>query len=746
VGFSCPPLLVGEGLGVGYTRGSEYIKTLREKFNLAFDKEHSKTLRIIILIAMLIPLWVIARMTNMWLSVFLAGMGIAIGHWYSYRYLEKKHIVIRIGLFVAIHIAFGAMLVGLVIGASFPQVQFAIFSQAITSFDLRYRRSLFNTLLHSLANLYVAASLSRTYEFGLYLIAFAVLVLIAYFIAEREDGFKSAKLIPKRVQSQLRNQNHLAENNKKWNIGMFIAGFGIITFMAIFVIFLFTPRFVGRPIIPAFSFNMPLRGGTKSEIINPGVPLIQINGWSDDTSDYYYGFSTDLDLRYRGGLSDDIVMYVRSPNRSYWRSHSYDTYTGERWIQGNETVFNLRRGGGFHFQLPRPIGSPVKTAYQHPSTWGDRLTQTFMIVRDQPNLIFTAYRPHEVFIASERLSIHVSGSLRLPQALRAGTTYSVVSYRPEFDPAVLRQNSMNYPNIVIERYLPLPDNISVRVKNLAKTLTKPHDTNYDKIIALNNHLRTEYLYNPFPPPHPVGAEVVDNFLFVDKEGVCEQYVTALVVMARTLGIPARLVTGYGTGDYNRLTGYYQVRMNDAHAWAEMYFPEMGWVPFDPTPGWIPEPYPTPIQRWFFSDFGDQLPQFELYISPIVSGMMGLSAIGSIVVTAFIIVGIIAVLIFLIRQLSWSKKQDSYCYSSVGNETSRKIIWKLYRRAMRFLVRKKYRPRLESETLTEYANTLEDMPALKKLTKAAEIAIYRPMPPDNATVDSAQEALSFLKKK
>ena len=110
------------------------------------------------------------------------------------------------------------------------------------------------------------------------------------------------------------------------------------TLCAIFCAFLFTPRFAGRPLVPPFTINVPLRGGVKSQIINPGVPLVQINGWSDGSSDYFYGFDTNLDLRYRGGLSDEMVMYVRSPSRSYWRSHSYDFYTGDSWGQSDPTL------------------------------------------------------------------------------------------------------------------------------------------------------------------------------------------------------------------------------------------------------------------------------------------------------------------------------------------------------------------------------------------------------------------------
>jgi hypothetical protein len=91
---------------------------------------------------------------------------------------------------------------------------------------------------------------------------------------------------------------------------------------------------------------------------------------------------------------------------------------------------------------------------------------------------------------------------------------------------------------------------------------------------------TKYTLNI--PPLPRGRDAVDQFLFVDRRGFCEQIGTSLVVMLRSLGIPARLAVGYATGERNPFTGLYEVRAKDAHAWAEVYFPGVGWQAFDPT--------------------------------------------------------------------------------------------------------------------------------------------------------------------
>jgi transglutaminase-like putative cysteine protease len=106
---------------------------------------------------------------------------------------------------------------------------------------------------------------------------------------------------------------------------------------------------------------------------------------------------------------------------------------------------------------------------------------------------------------------------------------------------------------------------------------------YDRALALENHLREAYRYTLDLTPAPRGTDAIEDFLFTKKEGHCELFASAFVLMARTQGLPARLVSGFQSGEWNDLGGYYQVRQSDAHAWAEVHFARVGWVEFDPTP-------------------------------------------------------------------------------------------------------------------------------------------------------------------
>ncbi len=134
------------------------------------------------------------------------------------------------------------------------------------------------------------------------------------------------------------------------------ARFGLGTFAAALLVFLVTPHFVGRPLVMPVAINAPIPSAPASEIINPAVPLLQIGGWSDDSSDFYYGFDTRLDLSYRGGLSDEVVMYVRSPAWSHWRSHTYDYYDGRSWSQsGDGELCLIGRAPGQPFNIPSDV-------------------------------------------------------------------------------------------------------------------------------------------------------------------------------------------------------------------------------------------------------------------------------------------------------------------------------------------------------------------------------------------------------
>ena len=146
----------------------------------------------------------------------------------------------------------------------------------------------------------------------------------------------------------------------------------------------------------------------------------------------------------------------------------------------------------------------------------------------------------------------------------------------------LRNASGDYPEEIRDRYLRLPDSVPSRVRQLAKQIVQGIDNPYDKARAIETYLRTYYPYDLKVPTPPEGEDVADYFLFNLMRGYCDYYATAMVVLARANGLPARFVVGYSSGDYDAPNARYVVRERNAHSWPEIYFPEIGWIEFEPT--------------------------------------------------------------------------------------------------------------------------------------------------------------------
>jgi hypothetical protein len=255
--------------------------------------------------------------------------------------------------------------------------------------------------------------------------------------------------------------------------------------------------------------------------------------------------------------------------------------------------------------------------------------------------------------------------------------------------------------------------------------------------VIRDWLLGEILYDFFPPPQAPGTDAVDQFLFIDQRGVCEQYVSAMVIMLRHLGVPSRLVSGFGSGQYNQITGYYEVRANDAHSWVEVYFPEIGWVPFDPTPGWEGDPQTGPVKRWIFSSWTENIDLPSLEIG--AAAEAGAAILGAVAgpLGLFLTLGMVAVLIWALWSLwSYWRSRKSLRPRGMHDHPNRRRIFTQYRRAQK---RHKAK-RAESQTVQEHAAAHSQF---VEISKIVEIAAYRKVPPDDMLVEQAKKWSSRL---
>lgn len=308
---------------------------------------------------------------------------------------------------------------------------------------------------------------------------------------------------------------------------------------------------------------------------DPGAPA-RSGTPSGRASFGYFGFSDRLDTSVRGRPDDTLVMRVRASSPDFWRGQTFDVWDGRVWRVSNDRPSLVR--GDTMIGIPRvPADGPTQSALDV-----DELVQTYYVKEAGPNTIFGAMQPSKVYFPERTIFQNDDGTLRAGVRLDPGTVYTVVSQRPLVTAAALRQLRPEVvPPELRTRYATTPVT-TARVRELAHRITAGAPTTYDKVLALERWLATHTEYSLDIPALPRGKDAVDQYLFVDRKGFCEQIGTSLVVMLRELGVPARLAVGYAPGERNPFTGLYEVKASDAHAWAEVYFPGIGWQGFDPT--------------------------------------------------------------------------------------------------------------------------------------------------------------------
>jgi transglutaminase-like putative cysteine protease len=161
-------------------------------------------------------------------------------------------------------------------------------------------------------------------------------------------------------------------------------------------------------------------------------------------------------------------------------------------------------------------------------------------------------------------------------------TYRVIASSSLASAEELHGAGTAYPDWVSQRYLSLPDTITPQTVDLTQAITSATDNPYDMARAIEAYLRANYAYDETVEAPPEGADIVDYFLFERKRGYCEYYASAMTVMLRSIGVPARVAVGFYPGDYDESRDGFLYRQANAHAWTEVFFPGYGWIPFEPT--------------------------------------------------------------------------------------------------------------------------------------------------------------------
>jgi len=283
---------------------------------------------------------------------------------------------------------------------------------------------------------------------------------------------------------------------------------------------------------------------------SPVVPAASTNPSASSlvSADGYVGVGGSLEL-------DPTVQFVVETERAaYYRAGVYDRYTGDGWVRTAD------------------VGSATP-----PVPTGERVRQRITAERTLDVLPSVAVPQTVRGIDAE---VSDGGLLVDGPTLRAGDTYVVESRRPVADGATLARSTGPVPDRVAATYRQLPDSTDDRVVDLAASLTAGEASNYERAAAVERWLEANKAYS-LDAPRPDG-DLVTAFVLGDAPGYCTYYASAMAVMLRSQGVPARFVTGFTSGQ-QVADDEWVVRGVDSHAWVEVYVPEQGWVRFDPTP-------------------------------------------------------------------------------------------------------------------------------------------------------------------
>ncbi|MCL6457509.1 MAG: DUF3488 and transglutaminase-like domain-containing protein [Gorillibacterium sp.] len=383
-----------------------------------------------------------------------------------------------------------------------------------------------------------------------------------------------------------------------------------------------------------------------------GAPPRTVNGAeARSASAGKTGYSRD-DSRLGGPVTpdDSIAFTAKTPRLTYWRGETKSIYTGLGWESDPSDATETARieetasGQRLYFlqdseSTDKPSGTDDTGSISSSSpTDSTDFTSSSTIADSSNSSISSTPVPKDLIIQTVTLDTMVNNRLfaggdvvavdslltrqgapypaklveydksnavlRLTGGSGPLASYRIVVSMPVDNPDKLRSTSETYQADFVDRYLSLPASVPDRVKELAASITAGAANPYDKATAIAAFLQANYTYSlDKAKVAPVGRDFADYFLFESKNGYCDYFSTAMVVLLRSSGIPARWVKGFAPGEITSpISGQstrttiaafsstddsanysVTVRNSDAHSWVEVYFPQVGWISFDPTP-------------------------------------------------------------------------------------------------------------------------------------------------------------------
>ncbi|SEQ81671.1 protein of unknown function [Virgibacillus subterraneus] len=471
------------------------------------------------------------------------------------------------------------------------------------------------------------------------------------------------------------------------------------------------------------------------------VPFLKSTAENAGSSDAGSGVSKvgygDNDSRLGGSFVQDYtpVFQAAAKDDHYWRVETKDVYTGKGWEKSQDPQYELQQNNAISLET---FADSVET---------EKFTTTldFQGNNNMEKLIY----PYGISGVETTQNVGLMldsqfGEIRTElegSSLRLNN-YTITYERPSFAIDELRKVSDEDPASLNERYTQLPDSLPERVGELAAEVTAEDDNRYDKARSLESYFsRNGFVYQISDVPVPnENQDYVDQFLFDSKAGYCDNYSTSMIVMLRSLDIPARWVKGFTSGEIveegENQNSYdiYEVTNSNAHSWVEVYFPDKGWVPFEPTQG-----FPNMAEFHFNSDSTsenddeyeapeteseqEQLPEEnESETSSSTSNTSNFE-----VNWWYVLIGLTVILLFtFIIYLTRFRWKTVYLNMKIKNKGDAKTYQNAYHHLLNVLAHNGF-PKDADQTLREYSKRIDSLygsNTMKRLTSHYERILYK----------------------
>ncbi len=287
---------------------------------------------------------------------------------------------------------------------------------------------------------------------------------------------------------------------------------------------------------------------------------------------------------------DEELLRIQSSEPLFWRGGTLDHFDGVRW---SSTVEPDEDDG-------EEVSPEVETS---------SVVQKVRVLKAETNLLFGGYQIQSVSVPDAKA--RSDGSWSSARPLAEDSSYRVISQIPQPTTAQLQSAGTSYPGVVEEKFLQLPADRPEVLRETAEKIRADYapETPYETARAIERYLISDggFTYN-LNVDYGRGDRALEEFLGDGRQGFCTQFATSMALISRELGVPSRVVYGATTGKEDE-PDEYVVSGYNMHTWVEVYFPGVGWYPFDPTPGF---PVPSTMQA---NASRPHLPDDLSYVSP-----------------------------------------------------------------------------------------------------------------------------------